>query len=200
MTNKMRDEKNNEYSNIIGDNKDDLLARVMKLVERLDDDDWKNGYEHSKDSVESSQRILAEQYFKIYKLVIVSIFSLTISLVLTDLLFPLNSLLYGLTVSIWGSILLTVPSLKGRFQISVMADGLDKDAIREIEAKRMTYTNAGLGFLILGFFLQLVSHQTGINNIIPTDILSAQFPSWVAIPSLFVIFGLAVSGISVLSN
>jgi len=187
-----------EPSSTTREGESDYFAVVMELVELLDNDNWKDEYEHSEDSVRRSQRFLAEQYSEISKIVIMSLISLSFSLVLTDVLFPISSFLYGLTISIWGSVLLAVPSLKGRYQISAIVDSNDKSAVRRVEARRMTYTNAGLVFLIFGFFLQLITHQINADNIVPVDILATQVPDWVAIPVLIVIFGLVVSVIQLL--
>lgn len=189
-----------EHSGTAKESEGNFSESVMKLVETLDQDDWRTEYEHSEDSVKRSQQFLAEQYFEISKIVIVSLISLSFSLVLTDILFPISSFLYGLTISIWGSILLAVPSLKGRYQISAIVDSNDKSAIRRVEAKRMTYTNAGLGFLILGFFIQLVTHQINADNIISDDVLAIYFPDWVAIFALIAIFLLVVRTIDLLAE
>ncbi|TKX79878.1 hypothetical protein [Halorubrum sp. SD626R] len=189
-----------EHSGTAKESEGNFSESVMKLVETLDQYDWRTEYEHSEDSVKRSQQFLAEQYFEISKIVIVSLISLSLSLVLTDILFPISSFLYGLTISIWGSILLAVPSLKGRYQISAIVDSNDKSAIRRVEAKRMTYTNAGLGFLILGFFIQLVTHQINANNIIADDVLAIYFPDWVAILALIAIFLLVVRTIDLLAE
>jgi len=181
----MSGEKENTESNnadIVMNTRKRILIHLKSVLDRLDESSWKEKYESDLDTVEESHNLLAVRYYEVTNSAVKGLVILLTCLIIIDLLVEMNSLVYGLTVNLWGSIFLIYPSFRGKYMISSISESVDEQAIREIEVNRMVFTNIGFFLLILGFLLQIIAHQVFSYGFITTNILSIYLSEWTVVP------------------
>lgn len=129
------------------------------LIPRLDDSGWQEEYQPDADEVDNSANMLAKEYYDMAVPAIQSFAVLILLLFLTDYCVSLDAQVYGLFISIWASIFMVFPSLKGRFVIATVVQGEPSEALHRLQAQEMVTANTGFVFLAFGFIVQVFSTQ-----------------------------------------
>lgn len=141
----------------------DSIAEQMEnttqdLLTRLDDSSWKTLFPDDHIGVRRAHHALYTEYRRLTNPIVFAIIFIFVALLAVDYLAYLDPQVYGLSISLWGAVLVIRPALKGRFVIAALAEGREK-AIRETEAQTMVMSNTGFALLLGGFFLQIVALQ-----------------------------------------
>lgn len=130
-----------------------------RLIPALDMPEWQEKHDPDDKEVERSATILAEEYYDIAVPALQSFLTIILFLLLTDFLLFLEAQVYGLFISIWASIVMVFPSLKGRYVIATAVQGKPNEAIHRLEAQEVVTANVGFVVLAVGFVVQLFSEQ-----------------------------------------
>jgi len=130
-----------------------------RLIPALDTPEWQEEHEPDDKEVERSATILAEEYYDIAVPAFQSFLIIILCLLMTDFLLFLETQVYGLFISIWASIVMVFPSLKGRYVIATAVQGKPNEAIHRLEAQEVVTANVGFVVLAVGFIFQLFSEQ-----------------------------------------
>lgn len=159
------------------------------LIPFLDDTGWERRYEPDSGVVDESAAILAEEY---YDMAVPAVWGCTVLLVLlfvVDYLVFLDGAIYGLSISIWASIFMVFPSLKGRFIIATAVQGEPTEAISRLQAEEVVTANTGFVFLALGFVFQVVSNQfLTSEELVQTNLIGNEPQSWLTAVLLILTF------------
>lgn len=141
---------------LLRNDKETLIAE--KIIPNLDDPRWKQEFDPSQEHVEEAQKELAEQYVPMTKFGFVFPIRILLLLVIVDSLFYLNAQVYGLSVGLYGAMLMVVPDLKGRYVIATISEGNDA-AQRKLAAQNMAFSNTAFVLIAIGFLLQIAAVQ-----------------------------------------
>lgn len=167
---------------------DKYREQMREVVKSLDSPKWKAKYGDELKTVEESHELLARTYYEILQGVIVGTLLLLIFLVLVDLALYFHASIYGLTINIWGTMFMIYPSFRGRYMIAGISEGVDREAIRRIETRRVVFTLAGFTLLAFGFVLQILAHQSVKGDeLLTQNSLGGTLPEWSAV--LFIFMG-----------
>lgn len=72
--------------------------------------------------------------------------------------------------------------------IAGISEGVDREAIRRIETRRVVFTLAGFTLLAFGFVLQILAHQSVKGDeLLTQNSLGGTLPEWSAV--LFIFMG-----------
>ena len=169
------------------------------LVPALDSPEWQEEHNPANDEVDKSATILAEEYYDMAVPAVYSFLTIILLLILIDYLLFFDSQVYGLFISIWSSIIMVFPSLKGRYVIATAVQGKPNEAIHRLEAQEVVTANVGFVILAIGFMFQLFSVQfLTSDEFIQTNQLVDLIPQlesislWISL-GLFIITGIASS-------
>ncbi len=178
----------------------DIDNKAMPLLEKitttLDNPRWKEEYSSELETVNQTHVSLTRAYYFMGMSAVKGTLVLFMGLLLIDLAINLQSFIYGLSANIWGTMFIIYPSLRGRYVIASISENVSKDAIREIEIRKMVCTNIGFVVLILGFVLQIFSHQMVSEEIFSTNYLESVIPSWAVFVFIFFSFIFAMRTVS----
>jgi len=162
------------------------------LIPRLDDPNWQEEYQPDTDEVNNSAAMLAKEYYDMAVPAVESFAVLIALLFLTDYLITLDAQVYGLFISIWASILMVFPSLKGRFVIATIVQGEPSEALHRLQAQEMVTANTGFAFLAFGFIVQVFSTQfLPSEELIQTNLLGSPTPRWITLVLLIATFAIS---------
>jgi hypothetical protein len=168
---------------------EEYVERMKKVVKSLDNPKWRERYGDELETVEESHDLLAQTYYEVIKGVIVGTLILLSFLVLVDVALYFQSSIYGLTINIWGTMFMIYPSLRGRYMIAGISEGVDREAIRRIETRRVVFTLSGFTLLAFGFVLQILSHQSvSGDELFTQNYLKTYLPEWTTLIFLFLGF------------
>jgi hypothetical protein len=129
----------------------------LTLIPTLDTPTWQEKHDPNEKEVERAATILAEEYYDMAVPAVVSFLTIILFLLLTDSLLFLDAQVYGLFISIWASIIMVFPSLKGRYVVATAVQGKPNEAIHRLEAQEVVTANVGFVILAVGFIFQLFS-------------------------------------------
>lgn len=135
-----------------------LAAIEEDVVPAADHPDWSDEFEPSDASVRLSQRRLAEEYNDVPAYGITRPLFLLALLMVADFLLYVNAQVYGLSISLYGAVLMVFPDLKGRYVIATVAEG-NSEAIRRLEARNTVFSNTAFALIAVGFLLQIAAVQ-----------------------------------------
>lgn len=186
------EEKTGPYADI--DNRGVPLLET--IITTLDRPRWKEKYGSDLETVRQTHIALTRSYYFMSKSAIKGTFVLLIGLLAIDFLIDLQSFIYGLSTNIWGTMFLVYPSLRGRYVISAIAEGVSEDAVRQLEISKMVSTNLGFAILAFGFVLQIFAHQIASSEFISTNYMEPIVPEWTVFLMIFLVFILASKGVS----
>jgi len=195
----MSTEQNDE-----GSDKDDttkttkvVLWEFLKgIIDNLNESSWEKKYKSELETVEECHNQLAARYFNVTLSAVRGLIILLTGLILVDFLVEMNSLVYGLSINLWASVFLIYPSFRGKYMIASISERVDKKAIREIEVNRMVFSNIGFILLILGFLLQIISHQIITDGLVTTNLLADYLPGWTVVPLTIIVLILSTENMA----
>jgi len=158
-----------------------------------------SGFEQPADvdeeNVEVTRSILAQQYIEHAKLDV--LWKTCVILVTYDFGFRLNSVVYGLAISVLGSLALALPNLYTPELLAEEAFYESRNLRSKIEAKaeHSVKTNVGVAGLTVGFVWQIFT----ISGPIPSELVSQNY-LYGTIPSWLGFFGIFIIGYVLLGN
>ena len=111
-------------SNIFETYRDEGVVSAIEegLVPLVDHPDWQDELNPSSSSVALAQRRLAEEYATMGKYGFRWPLLLLLLLAIADGLVFVNAQVYGLSLSLYGAMLMAYPHLKGRFMIASVSE------------------------------------------------------------------------------
>jgi hypothetical protein len=171
------------------------------LIPVLDDSGWKEEYDPDSDEVKKSATMLATEYYDMAVPAMASFGVMIALLFLTDYFIILDGQVYGLFISIWASMFMIFPSLKGRFIIATAVEGEPSEALRRLQAQEMVTANTGFVFLAFGFIIQVFSTQfLTSKELIQTNLLGSPTPGWMTLVLLIATFAISSKTMAKLRN
>jgi len=145
--------------------------------------------ELNEEEIEVARSLLAQQYVEHGKLDL--IWKTLLIIFVYDVLFILQSQIYGLVLSAIGSIYLSVPALHTPASLAGETIG-KKETLEEkisVNAERSVKTNIGVFALFCGFISQVFSVSGPLpQELMRNNLLEGQIPNWAG---FLVIFGIA---------
>ena len=172
------------------------ISKLERAIERLDVAKWKNEYGSELDTVRKTHVEMTRTYYFVSMGTIKGTACLLFCLLMIDLMIEFQSYIYGLSANIWGTMFIIYPSLRGRYLITAIVEDVDQSLIRELEIKKMAFTNTGFGLLILGFGLQIFAHQSTGDEFLSWNFLENVIPGWFVFPLLLIAFYLSTRVVS----
>jgi hypothetical protein len=127
-----------------------------ELVAKIDDEKRRDAYDKDDDIVKLAQSKLAGQYKKYVRRFLFKdaiILLLALGLIWR---FSLNPQIYGLTLNIYGTVLMAFSSLNGRYTIATMVNPDNIEEQIEVQAESTVLSNIGIALLGLGFLVQAI--------------------------------------------
>lgn len=182
----------NESNPQLGSREHRIQLIQSYLIPILDVSGWQEEYDPDTNEVENSATMLAKEYYDMAVPAIKSFSVMIVLLLLTDYLVFINGQVYGLFISIWASIFMVFPSLKGRFVIATVVQGEPPEALHRLQAQEMVTANTGFVFLGLGFIAQVFSTQfLPSEELIQTNLLGSPSPWWMTLVLLIGTFAIS---------
>jgi len=152
---------------------------VREYILPLLPSDFEQPGDVGEENVETMRSILAQQYVEHAKLDV--LWKTTLILLVYDIGFRLDSVVYGLTIGALGSIALALPNLYTPETLAEEAfqDTKNTESEIQIKAERSVKTNVGVAGLVIGFVWQILT----ISGPIPPEIafqnyLDGTIPGW----------------------